>query len=54
MLAAAQSVVTRDIAEQAAAKGVSGPQVGALIHQARVAAVAQWLKDDDGGGGGAG
>ena len=54
VLAAAQSVVTRDIAAQAAARGVSGPQVGALIHQARVAAVAQWLKDDDGGGGGAG
>jgi hypothetical protein len=43
VLAAAQSVVTRDIAAQAAAKGVNGPQVGALIHQARVAAVAQWL-----------
>jgi len=44
VLAAVQSVVTRDIAAQAAAKGVSGPKVGALIHQARVAAVAQWLQ----------
>ncbi|KRB27045.1 MULTISPECIES: multifunctional CCA addition/repair protein [unclassified Acidovorax] len=44
VLTAVQSVVTRDIAAQAAAKGVSGPKVGALIHQARVAAVAQWLQ----------
>ncbi|MFP5442043.1 MAG: multifunctional CCA addition/repair protein [Betaproteobacteria bacterium] len=44
VLAAVQSVVTRDIAAQAAAKGVTGPQVGALIHQARVEAVAQWLQ----------
>ena len=43
VLAAVQSVVTRDIAAQAAAKGVAGPQVGALIHRARVEAVAQWL-----------
>ncbi|PTT36552.1 multifunctional CCA addition/repair protein [Acidovorax sp. HMWF018] len=43
VLAAVQSVVTREIAAQAAAKGQSGPQVGALIHQARVEAVAQWL-----------
>ena len=43
MLAAVQSVVTREIAAQAAAKGLSGPQVGGLIHQARVAAVVQWL-----------
>jgi tRNA nucleotidyltransferase (CCA-adding enzyme) len=50
VLAAVQSVVTRDIAAQAAARGVSGPQVGGLIHEARVAAVAQWL----GGQGGAG
>jgi tRNA nucleotidyltransferase (CCA-adding enzyme) len=42
-LAAAQSVVTRDIAAQARAKGMSGPQVGTLIHKARVEAVAQWL-----------
>jgi tRNA nucleotidyltransferase (CCA-adding enzyme) len=43
VLGAAQSVVTRDIAAQAAAKGLSGPQVGDLIHQARAHAVAQWL-----------
>ncbi|WP_462390989.1 multifunctional CCA addition/repair protein [Acidovorax sp. Q11] len=43
VLAAVQAVVTREIAAQAAAKGQSGPQVGALIHQARVKAVAQWL-----------
>jgi tRNA nucleotidyltransferase (CCA-adding enzyme) len=43
VLDAVQSVVTRDIAANAAAKGVSGPQVGALIHQARVESVAQWL-----------
>ncbi len=45
VLNAVQSVVTRDIAAQAAAKGLAGPQVGALIHQARVAAVARWLQD---------
>ena len=44
VLAAVQSVVTREIAAHAAAKGVTGPQVGALIHQARVEAVAQWLQ----------
>jgi len=43
VLAAAQSVVTRDIAAKAAAKGLAGPQVGDLIHQARVQAVAQRL-----------
>ncbi|CAN7209171.1 multifunctional CCA addition/repair protein [Acidovorax sp. LjRoot74] len=43
VLAAVQAVVTREIAAQAAAKGQSGPQVGARIHQARVEAVAQWL-----------
>ena len=43
-LAAVQSVITREIAAQAAARGQSGPQVGALIHQARVEAVAQWLQ----------
>ena len=43
VLAAAQSVVTRDIATQAADRGLSGPQVGAMIHQARVDAVARWL-----------
>ncbi len=44
VLAAVQSVVTREIAAQAAARGQSGPQVGALIHQARVEAVAQCLQ----------
>jgi len=44
VLAAVQSVATREIAAQAAARGQSGPQVGALIHQARVEAVAQWLQ----------
>jgi tRNA nucleotidyltransferase (CCA-adding enzyme) len=43
VLVAAQSVVTREIAAKAAAKGLAGPQVGDLIHQARVQAVAQWL-----------
>ena len=46
VLSAVQGVVTRDIAATAAARGLSGPQVGALIHQARVAAVAQWLQRD--------
>ena len=44
VLAAVQSVFTREIAAQAAAWGQSGPQVGALIHQARVEAVAQCLQ----------
>ena len=44
VLAAVQSVVTREIAAKAAAKGVSGPQVGDWIHQAWVEAVAQWLR----------
>ncbi|AYM98849.1 multifunctional CCA addition/repair protein [Acidovorax sp. 1608163] len=44
VLAAVQSVITREIAAKAAAKGVTGPQVGDLIHQARVEAVAQWLR----------
>ncbi|RYF02173.1 MAG: multifunctional CCA addition/repair protein [Comamonadaceae bacterium] len=42
-LAAAQSVVTREIAEQAAERGLSGPQVGRLIQEARTQALAQWL-----------
>ncbi|KQO24025.1 phosphatase [Acidovorax sp. Leaf76] len=46
VLAAAQSVVTRDIAAQAASRGLTGPQVGGLIHQERVRAVAQWLQDE--------
>ena len=45
VLAAVQSVATRDIAALAAAKGVSGPKVGELIHQARAGAVAQWLQE---------
>lgn len=44
VLAAMQGVVTREIAAKAAAKGIQGPQVGELIHQARVEAVAQWLR----------
>jgi tRNA nucleotidyltransferase (CCA-adding enzyme) len=40
VLTAAQSVVTADIAAQAQADGLSGPTVGARIHQARVNAVA--------------
>jgi len=39
-LQAARSVVTADIAAQAQARGLKGPDVGALIHRARVAAVA--------------
>jgi tRNA nucleotidyltransferase (CCA-adding enzyme) len=46
VLAAVQSVVTRDIAAHAAAHGLVGPQVGQLIHQARIEAVAQWLHSD--------
>ena len=45
VLQAAQSVVTRDIAARAAAQGITGPQVGKLIHQARVDAVAHWLRE---------
>ena len=39
LLAAAQSVVTQQVAAEAMAKGQSGPQIGQRIHQARVAAV---------------
>ena len=39
-LHAVQAVVTRDIAAQAAEKGLSGPKIGTLIHEARIAAVA--------------
>jgi len=42
-LAAAQSVVTAVIAQQAADAGAKGPQVGETIHRARVAAVAAAL-----------
>ena len=45
-LAAAQSVVTAEIAERAMAAGITGQKVGELIHAARVAAVAQWLGGD--------
>ncbi|WP_309680122.1 multifunctional CCA addition/repair protein, partial [Polaromonas sp.] len=40
-LAAAQSVVTAEVAAQGQAAGLSGPRIGELIHQARVAAVGQ-------------
>jgi tRNA nucleotidyltransferase (CCA-adding enzyme) len=42
-LAAAQSVITSEIAERAMAAGITGQKVGELIHAARVAAVADWL-----------
>lgn len=42
-LAAAQSVVTAVVAQQAADAGAKGPQVGEKIHRARVAAVAAAL-----------
>jgi tRNA nucleotidyltransferase (CCA-adding enzyme) len=42
-LAAAQSVVTAVIAQQAADAGARGPQVGEQIHHARIAAVAAAL-----------
>jgi tRNA nucleotidyltransferase (CCA-adding enzyme) len=41
VLAAAQSVVTHLIAEDAQAKGLSGKDIGELVHQARIQAVAQ-------------
>jgi tRNA nucleotidyltransferase (CCA-adding enzyme) len=44
-LAAAQSVATAAIAQQAAEAGAKGPQVGEKIHRARVAAVQQALPD---------
>ncbi|MFT4243774.1 MAG: multifunctional CCA addition/repair protein [Acidovorax sp.] len=43
VLAAAQSVATRDVSAQAAARGLHGPQVGEMIRQARIAAMARWL-----------
>jgi len=42
-LAAAQSVATADIAQQAMAEGLSGPKVGERIQAARTAAVSTWL-----------
>ena len=41
VLAAAQSVVTHLIAEDAQAKGLSGKDIGELVHKARIQAVAQ-------------
>ena len=43
VLAAVQSVATATIAANAASAGVAGPQVGEMIHAARVKAVAAWL-----------
>ncbi|GKS75153.1 multifunctional CCA addition/repair protein [Acidovorax sp. SUPP950] len=43
ILAAAQSVVTAEIAARAAAAGAAGSQVGEWIRKARVSAVADWL-----------
>ncbi|MBU0589159.1 MAG: multifunctional CCA addition/repair protein [Gammaproteobacteria bacterium] len=40
---AAQSVVTETVATQAMAAGISGKQIGELIHKARIEAVAQAL-----------
>jgi tRNA nucleotidyltransferase (CCA-adding enzyme) len=40
-LQAARAVATNEVAKQAMARGVTGPAVGALIHAARVAALAQ-------------
>ncbi|MBU4519018.1 MAG: HD domain-containing protein, partial [Gammaproteobacteria bacterium] len=42
-LQAARSVVTADIAAQAQSRGLTGPDVGALIHRARVAEVSRAL-----------
>ncbi|MBG6070840.1 MULTISPECIES: multifunctional CCA addition/repair protein [unclassified Polaromonas] len=42
-LAAAQSVATDQVADQAMAAGQSGPKIGEWIHRARVQAVAQHL-----------
>ncbi len=42
-LAAAQSVVTADVAQKADEAGAKGPQVGEQIHHARIAAVAAAL-----------
>ena len=44
VLAAAQSVVTREIAENAQAAGLTGEKIGERIHAARVAAVCASLK----------
>ncbi|MFM2035990.1 MAG: hypothetical protein RL459_1255 [Pseudomonadota bacterium] len=47
-LAAAQSVATDVVAQQAVANGASGSQIGAAVHAARVEAVAQWLESNSG------
>ena len=44
VLAAAQSVVTSEVAGQAQAAGLDGKKIGEMIHAARVAAVAQQTK----------
>lgn len=46
-LATAQSVATRDLAAQAAAQGLSGDRIGALIDQARAQALAQRMEAQD-------
>ena len=45
VLAAAQSVATREIAENAQAAGLAGEKIGERIHAARVAAVCATLKE---------
>lgn len=47
-LAAAQQVVTSEIAAQAQQQQLSGPQIGERIHQARIQAVAQALAQQNG------
>ena len=47
-LAAAQSVVTSEIAERAMAAGITGQKVGERIHAARVATVAGWVEGNSG------
>ena len=42
-LAAAQSVVTHEIAERAQQQGLAGPRIGEMIHQARVDTVTQLI-----------
>lgn len=47
-LRAAQSVITADVAAQAAARGVRGPGVGRLIHEARARAMAEAMRLEHG------
>ncbi|HZY18859.1 MAG TPA: multifunctional CCA addition/repair protein [Ramlibacter sp.] len=42
-LGAARAVFTREVAAAAQAKGLGGPQVGEMIHAARIEAVQAWL-----------